>query len=85
MLTEALAHLECQVEEEVRGGRHRVYLSRVVNAAAHDGSPLTYFRGTFGHFLRAQDDALYQDLRALVLSRGTVIGERLQLDALAER
>ena len=85
VLGEALAHLECRVEEEVRGGTHRVFLSRVVHADARDGAPLTYFRGTFGRFQQAQDEALYEDLRALVLSRDTAIGERLALDDLAAR
>jgi DNA-binding GntR family transcriptional regulator len=85
LLADALAHLECRVQEEVRGGTHRVFLARVVRAQARAGSPLTYFRGTFGRFLCAQDDALYEDLRELVLSRGTAIGERLALDALAAR
>ena len=85
VLTNTLAHLECRVEEEVRGGTHRVYLSRVVKATAHDGAPLTYFRGTFGRFLQAQDDALYEQLRELVLHRYTAVGERLLLNGLAER
>jgi 4-nitrophenol 2-monooxygenase / 4-nitrocatechol 4-monooxygenase, reductase component len=85
VLGEALAHLECRVEEEVRGGTHRVFLSRVVHADAREGAPLTYFRGAFGRFQQAQDEALYEDLRALVLSRDTAIGERLALDDLAAR
>jgi DNA-binding GntR family transcriptional regulator len=62
-----------------------VFLSRVVDAAAHTGAPLTYFRGTFGRLLRAQDDALYEQLRELVLHRYTAVGERLLLDGLATR
>jgi flavin reductase (DIM6/NTAB) family NADH-FMN oxidoreductase RutF/DNA-binding GntR family transcriptional regulator len=85
VLADTLAHLECRVEEEVRGGTHRVFLARVVSAAAQEGSPLTYFRGTFGRFLQAQDDALYEQLRELVLSRYTARGERLLLDGLAGR
>lgn len=85
VLSDALAYLECRVEEDVKGGTHRVFLSKVTNAIARDGSPLTYFRGTFGRFLRAQDESLYQEIRTLVLSRETAIGRQVDIDDLAAR
>lgn len=81
----ALAYLECHVDEEVKGGTHLVFLSKVKNAVASEGSPLTYFRGTFGRFLQAQDDSLYADLRNLVLSRETAVGRQLDIEDLAAR
>jgi flavin reductase (DIM6/NTAB) family NADH-FMN oxidoreductase RutF/DNA-binding GntR family transcriptional regulator len=84
-LSEALAYMECEVKEDVRGGTHHVYLSEVKNAVAQDGHPLTYFRGTFGRFLQAEDESLYQDLRQLVLSREMAVGRHLDIQDLADR
>jgi flavin reductase (DIM6/NTAB) family NADH-FMN oxidoreductase RutF/DNA-binding GntR family transcriptional regulator len=69
MLTEALAHIECEVEEQVVGGSHSVFLGRVVSAVAGDGQPLTYFRGGFGRFEFARDDDVYRRARQQVLAR----------------
>ena len=77
-LTDTLAHLECRVEEEeVRGGTHRVYLSRVVKAAAHDGAPLTYFRGAFGRFCRRTTTRSTSSCASWSCNRYTAVGERL--------
>ena len=67
VLTDALAVVECQVQEAVRGGTHRVFLSKVVHAQAREGSPLAYFRGKFGRFELAQDARVYEDLRRRIL------------------
>ena len=57
MLSEALAHIECEVVEQVVGGTHTVFMGKVVSAEANAGQPLTYYRGGFGRFEFAQDDA----------------------------
>jgi 4-nitrophenol 2-monooxygenase / 4-nitrocatechol 4-monooxygenase, reductase component len=85
VLRDALAYLECRVQEEVTGGTHRVYLSRVEHAVAREGSPLTYFRGTFGRFLEAQDESLYAELRQLVLSRQMAVGGELDIERLGQQ
>ncbi|HEX5598368.1 MAG TPA: flavin reductase [Micromonosporaceae bacterium] len=67
ILRDALAHIECRVVEEVTGGTHTIFLGRVVRATARDGQPLTYFRGGFGRFTFARDDAAYQRARQMIL------------------
>lgn len=67
IVRDALAHIECRVVEEVTGGTHTIFLGQVAQATARDGQPLTYFRGGFGRFEFARDDAAYQRARRLVL------------------
>ncbi|NDV07679.1 flavin reductase family protein [Rhodococcus sp. IEGM 248] len=50
-LAEALAHLSCRVVDEITAGTHRIFLAEVVEAQAGTGSPLSYFRGSFGSFV----------------------------------
>ena len=69
LLTEALAHVECEVEEKIVGGSHSIFLGRVVSASASAGQPLTYFRGGFGRFEFARDDDVYRRARRQVLAR----------------
>jgi flavin reductase (DIM6/NTAB) family NADH-FMN oxidoreductase RutF/DNA-binding GntR family transcriptional regulator len=70
ILEEALAHLECEVIEEVIGGSHIIFLGRVIRAkAAQHGEPLTYFRGKFGRFQFSQNDEVYRLIRNLVVQR----------------
>ncbi len=69
MLTDALAHIECEVVERVVGGTHTIFLGRVLAASAGDGQPLTYFRGGFGRFEFGRDDQAYRLVRQQVLSR----------------
>lgn len=83
LVQDALAHLECEVEETVTGGTHTVFLARVRRAAGTDGAPLTYFRGRFGRLESALDEAAYRDLRARVVDRRLPIGAPLDLDQLA--
>jgi flavin reductase (DIM6/NTAB) family NADH-FMN oxidoreductase RutF len=83
LLRDALAHLECRVVEEVRGGTHTVFLAEVQTGDARDGSPLAYFRGSFGRLELARDEAVFQEIRGRVLDRSLPIGKTLELDALA--
>jgi flavin reductase (DIM6/NTAB) family NADH-FMN oxidoreductase RutF/DNA-binding GntR family transcriptional regulator len=69
MITEALAHIECEVDEQVVGGSHSIFLGRVVSATAGAGQPLTYYRGGYGRFEFARDDEVYQQARQQVLAR----------------
>jgi flavin reductase (DIM6/NTAB) family NADH-FMN oxidoreductase RutF/DNA-binding GntR family transcriptional regulator len=69
LLGDALAHLECEVVEQVVGGTHTVFLGKVVAASATGGQPLTYYRGGFGRFEFARDDEAYVKARDRVLSR----------------
>ncbi len=79
----SLASIECRVAEAVRGGTHTVFIGEVEGASASDGSPLTYFRGQFGRFEEALQDAAYRTLRSRVLRRELPLGEQLDLEALA--
>lgn len=83
LLADALAHIECETAEEVTGGSHTIFLGRVVQARAMEGSPLTYFRGGFGRFEFARDDAVHQRARQQVLERMYAADAVLQLDDLA--
>jgi 4-nitrophenol 2-monooxygenase / 4-nitrocatechol 4-monooxygenase, reductase component len=74
LLVDALAVLECEVSDDVIGGTHRVFLARVRRATARPGSPLAYFRGSFG---RIELDLSAQALRVI---RERVIMRRIPLD-----
>lgn len=83
LLSDALAHIECEVVETVVGGTHTIFLGRVVSATAGNGQPLTYFRGGFGRFAFARDDEVYGRARELVLSRVYPGNHVLHLEELA--
>jgi flavin reductase (DIM6/NTAB) family NADH-FMN oxidoreductase RutF/DNA-binding GntR family transcriptional regulator len=83
VLSEALAVIECEVTETVKGGTHRVFLARVVHAEAREGSPLAYFRGKFGRFELAEDADVYAALRAQVLDGAFAPDQTLDADQLA--
>lgn len=83
LLADALAHIECRVAERVDAATHTVFLGEVQTARARPGSPLAYFRGTFGRFEQALDEAVYQELRDRVLDRKVALGESLTADGLA--
>ena len=85
LLAGALAHIECRVAEMVTGGTHTVFLGEVDHAAASEGAPLTYFRGTFGRFETELEEAAYRELRRLVLDRELPSGAPLDVDDLAVR
>ena len=65
-------------------GTHSIFVGRVVAATARDGRPLTYFRGGFGRFALAEEDAAYRNARDLVLRRSYVAGGTIDVDVLAE-
>ena len=83
LLADALAHIECEVTEQVIGGTHTIFLGRVVSATAGPGQPLTYYRGGFGRFEFARDDETYRRARQLVLNRVFPANEVLVLEELA--
>jgi DNA-binding GntR family transcriptional regulator/flavin reductase (DIM6/NTAB) family NADH-FMN oxidoreductase RutF len=83
LLVDALAHIECEVAEQVIGGTHSIFVGRVVSATAGDGQPLTYYRGGFGRFEFARDDEVYRRARQLVLGRVYPAGEVIHLEDLA--
>jgi flavin reductase (DIM6/NTAB) family NADH-FMN oxidoreductase RutF/DNA-binding GntR family transcriptional regulator len=81
----ALAHLECEVTERVTGGTHSIFIGHVLLATAREGRPLTYFRGGFGRFEFAENDAAYERVRAMVLDRVFAAGDVLTVEELAHR
>jgi len=83
LLDEALAHIECEVVDRFIQGTHSIFVGRVVAATARDGRPLTYFRGGFGRFALAEEDAAYRNARDLVLRRSYAPGDTVDVDALA--
>lgn len=83
LLADALACLECRVEEQVMGGTHTIFLGRVEGATANLGSPLTYFRGGFGRFEFARDDDVYQAARQRVLDRAYPANAVISLEDMA--
>lgn len=85
LLSDALAHCECRVVEDVTAGTHRVFLAEVLNAVAHEGTPLTYFRGQFGRFETTEDRTVYEELRRRVLNRVLGASSSLDLAALAQQ
>jgi flavin reductase (DIM6/NTAB) family NADH-FMN oxidoreductase RutF/DNA-binding GntR family transcriptional regulator len=85
LLAGALAHIECRVAEMVVGGTHTVFFGEVDNAAASEGTPLTYFRGKFGRFETELEEAAYRELRRLVLDRELPSGSPVDVEELAVR
>lgn len=83
MLAQAIARLECHVREKVGAATHTVFLAEVEHASGEEGSPLTYFRGRFGRFEDALQEAAYRRLRGMILARSVPVGEPLDVDALA--
>ncbi len=83
LLSDSLARIECVVVEEVWAATHTIFLGRVVDAHAEEGNPLTYFRGGFGRFEFARDDAVYQRARQQMLERMYTADAVLSLDDLA--
>ena len=48
VLPEALAHLDCTVEQIVEAGDHTLFIGRVLALRSGEGMPLVYFRGHYG-------------------------------------
>ena len=84
-LRDALAHLVCEVSEQVAGGTHTVFIAHVREASASDGRPLTYFRGGFGRFEFERNDAAYELIRDMVLRRVFPARDVLTVEELANR
>jgi flavin reductase (DIM6/NTAB) family NADH-FMN oxidoreductase RutF/DNA-binding GntR family transcriptional regulator len=78
-----LAQLECRVDDTATGGTHTVFMGAVEAATAGEGEPLTYYRGRFGRFEDALQDAAYRRLRALVINRDLQHGMPLEVERLA--
>jgi flavin reductase (DIM6/NTAB) family NADH-FMN oxidoreductase RutF/DNA-binding GntR family transcriptional regulator len=85
LLSEALATIECRTVQEVVAGTHTIFIGHVVGAEARHGDPLTYFRGGFGRFAFARDDAALQQARRLVLDRDLALDAVITVEDLAER
>ena len=84
LLADSLAFCECQIVEDVVAGTHRVFLANVTRAVAHDGTPLTYFRGKFGRFETQQGRVVYDELRSRILTRLISLEASLDIDVLAK-
>ena len=85
LLERALAAFDCVVEEQVAGGTHRVFLARVVEAIAREGTPLTYWRGGFGAFSPADDQRAYDEVRRALLAHEIKVGDTVRPQELADR
>jgi 3-hydroxy-9,10-secoandrosta-1,3,5(10)-triene-9,17-dione monooxygenase reductase component len=48
-LHDAIAHLDCAVEQRIPGGDHEIIVGRVLDVATdeQDGQPLLFYRGTY--------------------------------------
>ena len=66
LISEAIAHLECQVIQEVSGGTHSVFLAVVQRAERFDGAPLAYFRGRFGRLELGPEEAADAEVRKVL-------------------
>ena len=52
LLDDALAHLECRVEQLLPGGDHTIVVGRVETAVVHPDRPLLYYRGGYAQLER---------------------------------
>jgi 3-hydroxy-9,10-secoandrosta-1,3,5(10)-triene-9,17-dione monooxygenase reductase component len=50
VLDDALAWLDCRVQQSHPAGDHSIFVGQVEAAGAREGAPLLYFRGRFGRF-----------------------------------
>jgi flavin reductase (DIM6/NTAB) family NADH-FMN oxidoreductase RutF/DNA-binding GntR family transcriptional regulator len=83
LIRDALAVLECEVGDDVVAGTHRVFLARVVRAVAHPGSPLAYFRGSFGRVELDLNARALELVRECVVTRRYPLGRPLDVGSLA--
>jgi flavin reductase (DIM6/NTAB) family NADH-FMN oxidoreductase RutF/DNA-binding GntR family transcriptional regulator len=84
LIRDALAVLECEVSDDIVGGTHRVFLARVVRAVARPGSPLAYFRGSFGRIELDLNARALELVRECVVTRRCVLGRPLDVGSLAD-
>lgn len=45
VLDEAMAVLECTIEEQIIAGDHEIFIGRVVGFSQNDGDPLLFHKG----------------------------------------
>lgn len=51
ILTDALGHLECERQDHIDSGDHRIFLAKVVRGRlTDDGSPMVHIRKTGAHY-----------------------------------
>jgi len=50
ILEAALAWVDCRVVQAVPAGDHTIFIGEVLEADAHEGRPLVYYRGGYGRF-----------------------------------
>jgi flavin reductase (DIM6/NTAB) family NADH-FMN oxidoreductase RutF len=50
ILSDALAHLECRLVERKDFATHAIFIAQIESASYRDGSPLAYWRSSFGNF-----------------------------------
>jgi flavin reductase (DIM6/NTAB) family NADH-FMN oxidoreductase RutF len=50
ILADALAHLECRMVERKDFATHAIFIAEIDSASYRDGSPLAYWRSSFGNF-----------------------------------
>lgn len=50
ILTDSLAWLDCRVSAILPGGDHDIFVGEIVAGEFHEGEPLLYFAGKYGHF-----------------------------------
>ena len=50
VLSDALAHLECRLVERKDFASHAIFIAQIESASYRDGSPLAYWRSSFGNF-----------------------------------
>ncbi len=50
VLTDAIAHFDCEVAAEHHVGSHSIFIGTVVSCRARSGSPLGYFNGGYHDF-----------------------------------
>jgi flavin reductase (DIM6/NTAB) family NADH-FMN oxidoreductase RutF len=50
ILDDVLAYAECTVEVKYPGGDHTIFVGRIEHAAAFEGDPLLYLKGSYGRF-----------------------------------
>ncbi|GGH42371.1 flavin reductase [Microbacterium album] len=80
----ALARLVCVTDEEAVGGTHTVFMGRVVEARAAHAEPLAYYRGAFGAFHSAAEDAAYGAVRTWLLEHRELRGTPVPFERLEE-